>query len=143
MSTLTRLHTFTKECNARKPCHRLSCLNSSCAPSQLDNQQILPQNKQGCCKARTKVASARGFMIGSRTCRLRVVFHSQPLPQTRGSRRVQKSFVGASFCPGTWSFPLVLASCQSVILLQSTLSKPSFLPSISTLGEYIMQPISS
>lgn len=57
---------------------------------------------------RTKVASARGSMIDSRKCRLRVVFHSQPSPETRGNRRLQKLFVGASFFPGTWRFSLVL-----------------------------------
>jgi hypothetical protein len=99
--------------------------------SQLNNQQILPQSKQGWCKARTKVASARGSMIGSRKCRLRVVFHSQPLPQTRGSRRVEKLFVGASFCSGTWSFPLVLplaerhtASIHSQAIVSAVASQP-------------------
>lgn len=55
-----------------------------------------------------EVALARDSMIDSQECRLHVAFHSQPFLQTRGDQRLQKLFVGASFCPGTWSFSLVL-----------------------------------
>jgi hypothetical protein len=112
LPTTTRLETSTKECNTSKPCHRLPYLNSACSITanrrQSTNGEILPEDKHGWRKARKKVASSQGSKIGSRKCRLRIVFHSQPFPQTRGDQRVQKLFVGASFCPGTWRFPLVL-----------------------------------
>jgi hypothetical protein len=82
----------------------------------LSINNFLPQSKHGWYKARRDVASARGSMIGSRKCRLRVVFHSQPLPPTRGRQPVQKLFVGASFCSGTWRFSLVLPLLDVTLL---------------------------
>jgi hypothetical protein len=133
LSTLTRLHTGLYERMQRKLTLSSDLVSQQrMLLSQLNNQQILPQSKQGWCKARTKVASARGSMIGSRECRLRVVFHSQPLPPTRGSRRVEKLFVGASFCPGTWSFSLVLPLAERPSYCFNSLSSHRFCRRIST-----------